>query len=143
MKSSSTQKPPLTRGKAAKLAGLGTETLRFYEKEGLLEKPKRLLSGYRQYSQSSIKRILFIKQAKELGFSLKEIFELLSLRVDPQKGCRDVKRLAEVKISAVEEKLKTLIRIKRALKKLAASCHGKGPTSECPILESLDMEKPQ
>ncbi|MCP5468547.1 MAG: MerR family DNA-binding protein [Deltaproteobacteria bacterium] len=133
----------LSRGEVAKLTGVGIETVRFYEQKGLIEEPERSSSGYREYSQDFVKRIRFIQQAKKLGFSLKEISSLLSLRVDPQKTCKDVKRLTQTKISDVDKKIVQLKKIKRALGKLAAACRGKGPTSECPILEALDLEKPQ
>lgn len=139
LKTGSTQ--GLTRGEMAKLTGVGIETLRFYEQEGLIEQPPRLSSGYRQYSQAAVKRVRFIKQSKELGFSLKEILELLSLRVDPEKSCADVKSMAEGKIVDVEKKINALRGIKKALGKLASSCRGKGPTSECPILEALDTKE--
>jgi len=130
----------LTRGEVANLTGVGIETVRFYEQKGLIEKPERSPSGYRQYTQDFVKRIQFIQQAKELGFSLKEISDLLSLRVDPRNSCKDVKNMAEEKISSVEEKIRKLKKIGTALKKLAAACRGIGPTSECPILEALEAK---
>src|SRR5947208_10875572 len=102
----------LTIGQVAKYAGVGVETLRFYEREGLIEEPPRRESGYRQYSADVVKRILFIKRAKELGFSLGEIQELLSLRVDPETTCTDVKRQAEARIADIEHKIADLVRMK-------------------------------
>ena len=131
----------LTIGQVAKHSGLGLETLRFYERKGLIEEPPRTDSGYRQYPEDVVGRIRFIKRAKELGFSLKEISELLSLRVDPGTTCADVRKQTELKLTDVEEKIRALRRIKTALKKLAASCVGTGPTSECPILEALDSQQ--
>lgn len=130
----------LTRGKLAKMAGIGIEAIRFYEQEKLLPKPARSPAGYRQYSPDAVKRILFIKQAKELGFSLKEIAELLSLRVHPRNTCEDVKKLTTEKIASVAEKIHQLRKIKGALEKLAADCRGEGPLSECPILEALERQ---
>ena len=124
-------------GQVAKLAEVGIETIRFYERRGLIEEPSRLESGYRQYNQSALTRLRFIRRAKELGFSLKEIAELLALRVDPDTTCGAVKKRAQVKIADVEVKIRELQRIKKALRKLDASCRGRGPTSECPILDSL------
>jgi len=86
-------------------------------------------------------RLQFIKRAKELGFSLKEISELLNLRVDPNSTCADVKNRAEDKITAMDQKIKELRKMKSALGKLVTACKGKGPTSECPILEGLDSGK--
>ena len=132
---------PLTIGQVPKRSGIGLETVRFYERKGLIEEPPRTDSGYRQYPEEVVVRIRFIKRAKELGFALKEISELLSLRVDPNTTCADVRKQTEFKISDVEEKIRALRRIKTALKKLAASCVGTGPTSECPILEALDSQE--
>src|SRR6516225_6755483 len=127
----------LTIGQAARSAGVGIETVRFYERQGLLQEPPRRNSGYRQYPEDVVARLHFIKRAKELGFSLKEIKELLALRVDPDTTCADVRSRAEAKIADVEEKIKALHRIKKALVKLTAVCRGRGPTSECPILDAL------
>lgn len=132
---------PLTIGQVARSAGVGVETVRFYERQGLLQEPARKDSGYRQYPEDVVARLHFIKRAKELGFSLKEIKELLALRVDPETTCGEVKRRAEAKIADVEEKIQALQRIKKALVQLTAVCRGRGPTSECPILDALDREK--
>ncbi len=130
-----------TIGELAKRSGIGLETVRFYERKGLIAEPPRTDSGYRQYPEEVVGRIRFIRRAKELGFALKEISELLSLRVDPDTTCVDVRKQTEFKISDVEEKIRALRRIKTALKKLAASCVGTGPASECPILEALDSQE--
>jgi MerR family mercuric resistance operon transcriptional regulator len=131
---------PLTIGQVARHAGVGIETVRFYERQGLLEEPARKESGYRQYPEDVVARLRFIKRAKELGFSLKEIKELLALRVDPDTTCAEVKSRAEAKIADIEEKIQALLRIKKALVKLTKACSGHGPTSECPILDALDKE---
>ncbi len=131
---------PLTIGQVAKRSGIGLETVRFYERQGLVEEPPRTDSGYRQYPEDVVARIRFIRRAKELGFKLSEISELLSLRVDPVSTCSDVRQQTESKIADVEEKIRVLQGIKTALEKLAASCVGTGPTSECPILEALDSQ---
>ena len=127
----------MTIGQVAKATGLKIQTLRFYEDKGLIEEPPRRSSGYREYSISALARLNFIKRAKELGFSLKEIREILLLRVDPEATCSDVKARAEAKIAEVEEKIRSLKRIRNALAKISSSCRGKGPTSECPIMEAL------
>src|SRR5438445_10622353 len=90
---------PLTIGQLARRAGVGIETVRFYERQGLLEEPARKESGYRQYQEDVVARLRFIKRAKELGFSLREIMELLSLRVDPTTRCAEVRSKAAAKIS--------------------------------------------
>lgn len=128
----------LTIGQAARSAGVGIETVRFYERQGLIEEPLRTDSGYRQYPEEVVTRLRFIIRAKELGFSLKEIKELLTLRVDSDTTCREVKNRAEAKIADIEERIRTLQRMKKALGKLTQTCSGRGPTSECPILEALD-----
>ena len=122
-------------------AGVGVETIRFYEREGLLEKPPRTGAGYRQYPAESVTRVRFIRSAKDLGFTLKEILELLELRVDPDKSCADVRALARAKIVDVDEKMAELARIRSALKRLAKACRGSGPTSECPILDAIEQEE--
>lgn len=130
----------LTTGEVAKAAQIGVETVRFYEREGLIAEPPRRRSGYRQYPPDTVHRLRFILRAKDLGFTLKEIGELLELRVDPDKSCADVRALAKTKIVDVEEKMADLARIKTALEKLARACRGKGPTSECPILDAIAEE---
>jgi len=131
----------LTIGQLAKKAQVNVETVRFYERKGLLPQPPRRGSGYREYPQDTVTRIQFIRHAKDLGFSLKEIAELLALRVDPNTTRRDVKRRAESKIADINEKIQTLKEMKKALTKLVGLCRGRGPTSGCPILEALDSKK--
>lgn len=130
----------MTIGQVARRSGLGIETVRFYERNGLIEEPPRRASGYRQYGEDVVTRLRFIRRAKELGFSLREIKELLSLRLQPETTCAHVKNRAEVKIADIEEKIQSLLRMKAALVKLTAACSGEGPVSECPILEALDQE---
>lgn len=132
---------PLTIGQVARSAGVGIETVRFYERQGLLEEPARKESGYRQYEEDVVARLRFIKRAKELSFSLNEIKELLALRVDPTTTCAEVKSKAAAKLADVEVKIQDLQRMKKALKKLTAACSGRGPISECPILEALEPEE--
>ena len=131
----------LTIGQLAKIAGVGVETVRFYERKGLLAEPNRRPSGYRQYGEEVVNRLRFIKRAKELGFTLNEIKELLSLRLDPTTTCAAVKERAEEKIDDIEAKIRTLRRMKNALVKVTKACSGRGGTSECPILETLDKER--
>src|SRR4051812_35457550 len=95
----------LTVGQVAGRAGVGVETVRFYEREGLLERPSRLPSGYRQYDAGVVARLRFIRRAKELGFTLNEIGELLSLRLDPDTTAADVRRRAEGKLADIEAKI--------------------------------------
>jgi len=130
----------LTIGQLAKQANVGVETVRFYERKGLLEEPDRRPSGYRQYEEEIVDRLRFIRRAKELGFTLNEIKELLSLRIDPSTTCADVKNRAEEKIDDIRAKIRTLQKMKKALVKVTQACSGRGGTIECPILESLDKE---
>ena len=106
-----------------------------------MPQPPRLESGYRQYSCEAVKRIRFIKRAQELGFSLNEIGELLSLRVNPQTSSGDIKRRVDTKITAIDARIHDLKRMKEALMKLASACRGRGPTSECPILDALESQE--
>jgi MerR family mercuric resistance operon transcriptional regulator len=130
----------LTIGKVARETGVGIETLRFYEREGLIAEPARRPSGYRDYAPAVIQRVGFIRRAKELGFSLREIAELLSLRVDGERTCADVYALARAKIADIERRIDELKRMKKALASLASACTGDGPSGDCPILEALDRE---
>jgi MerR family mercuric resistance operon transcriptional regulator len=128
----------LTIGQLAKKADVHIETIRYYERKGLIPEPRRRESGYREYSDETANRILFIKRAKDLGFSLMEVDELLSLKISPGTTCSDVKSKAEEKIADIEGKIKTLQRMKKALVKVTKTCSGAGPASECPILEALE-----
>ncbi len=131
----------LTIGKLAKRSRVNLETIRYYEQQGLLPKPPRFQSGYRAFPVESVGRIRFIKQAQELGFSLKEIKELLALQINPHSTGADVLKRTKAKIADIEAKLKTLNAMKKALMRLTDSCNGNGSVSECPILESLNSEK--
>ena len=129
----------LTIGQVARRAGVGIETVRFYERERLLNRPARSpSSGYRLYEEEVIARLLFIMRAKELGFTLSEIREILSLRVDPDTCCEDVKARAETKIAHIEEKIRMLQRMRKALLRLTRECGETGGGADCPILEALD-----
>src|SRR5215469_7472030 len=129
---------PLTVGRLAREVGINLETVRFYERKGLLPKPPRSASGYRLYSLDTARRLKFIKRAQQLGFSLLEIRELLALRMSPQANNAEIRRRTELKIADIESKIKTLESMREALQKLARSCSQCAPDSKCPILESLD-----
>jgi MerR family copper efflux transcriptional regulator len=124
-------------GEVAKAAGIGIDAVRFYERQGLIPEPPRQPSGYRVYSPDVVLSLRFIRRAKELGFSLKEIAELLSLETAADAAAADVKKLAEAKLADMEERIRALQRMRRALKKAVAGCPGQGPTSGCSILRSL------
>lgn len=131
----------LTIGRLARLAKVNIETVRYYERRGLIPEPLRRESGYRQYTPNFVERIRFIKHAQEVGFTLKEISDLLSLRVDPTTTCGDIRLRTEKKIAEVEGKIQALGKMKKALLALKTSCRGRGPSSECPILDALDDRK--
>src|SRR5215471_16505774 len=128
----------MTIGQVAKLAGVGVETIRFYEREGLLNKPKRRQSGYRVFTPEVVARIRFIKQAKQLGFSLREIRDLLFLRVDARATPADLKRRVDAKISEIDDRLTDLRRMRGGLVRLSKVCKGKGPTGDSPLLDLLE-----
>ena len=128
----------MTRGEVAERAGVSSETVRYYEKRGLIPPPPRSGGGYRLYDEGYVRQLRFIGRAQELGFTLKEIKGLLELRAGPEATCADVKEQAEDKIAGVEEKIRDLRRIRRALSALAEACAGgPGPTSACPILDAM------
>ncbi len=128
-------------GEVAKRGGVNLQTIRFYEREQLLSKPPRLSSGYRSYPGDTVRKVRFIKRAQEIGFTLAEIRELLAIRLDPNRESVEVRALAEAKISGIEEKMRTLQRMKEALRHITERCSGCGPSKECPILESIDSEE--
>jgi len=131
----------LTIGRLAKQAGVNLETVRFYERRGLLPKPQRSAYNYRLFPADAARRLRFIRRAQELGFSLSEIGELLSLRVSRRTTSAAIRARAEAKISDIEAKIRSLESIKNTLRKLTRVCDGCVPVAECPILESLDREK--
>jgi MerR family mercuric resistance operon transcriptional regulator len=128
----------LTSGQLAEGAGVGIETIRYYERKGLLPPPARSRSGYRRFPAEAVDRLRFIRQAQYLGFSLKEIQELLSLRIDPKASCSEVRQRAQAKIGEIEQRLRGLQRIREVLWKLSEACGGRGPITACPILEALE-----
>lgn len=131
----------LTIGQVAKRGEVNIETVRYYERQGLIPSPPRRESGYRQYPEETVARVRFIKRAQELGFSLKEIAELLSLRVGPGTTCGDVKRLADGKIMEIEGKIQTLERMRDALARLVETCEESRQAEECPILWAFGNDK--
>lgn len=128
----------LSIGKLAKSAQVGVDTIRFYEKSGLLPAPPRRASGYRQFGPADLRRLVFIRRAKELGFSLDEIAELLALRAPSGRGVAKVRELARLKLAVVERKIEELERMRGVLEGLVKSCPGKGSVDHCPILNAFD-----
>ncbi|HEX6533383.1 MAG TPA: heavy metal-responsive transcriptional regulator [Gemmatimonadaceae bacterium] len=128
----------MTIGVLARRADVSVQTVRYYERRGLLDAPRRRASGYREYDPGTLQRLRFIRRAQELGFTLAEIADLLALRLDPHTTAADVKARAERKLADVDRKLRDLEQIKHALTHLAGRCHGgRGPTGDCPLLDAL------
>lgn len=129
----------MTISRAAERAGVGVETIRFYERRGLIRQPARPRSGgYRFYDDEVVERIRFVRQAQELGFSLREIAELLSLKADPGADCGDVRARAVIKRADVSRKIAQLQQIQAALDELIASCPGGGALRACTIIDALN-----
>jgi len=126
----------LSIGRLADASGVGVETIRFYEREGLLEEPGRTPAGYRQYAPEAVARLGFIRRAKRLGFSLGEIRELLTLANAEGDRAR-VKSMAEHKLVEIERRIEELQRMRAALAGLTRQCSGHGPVEGCPIVETL------
>jgi MerR family copper efflux transcriptional regulator len=127
----------LSIGVVARRAGIGIDTIRYYEREGLLPAPRRRASGYRDYDAGAIEQLRFIRRAKDLGFSLDEIRELLALSTDRERGVKGVKQRAQVRLDAVEQRIRELKRMQKGLKQLIAACPGHGALEHCPILRAL------
>lgn len=132
----------MTIGGVAKLAGVNIQTVRYYERRGLLAPNGYRDSGYRLYAEEAVRKLRFIKNAQALGFTLNEISGLLRLRVSHRARCQDVKRKATAKLEDVREKILRLERMGRVLKALVSTCSRQGTTDHCPILKSLEGEKP-
>lgn len=127
-----------TIGEAARRAGCGVETIRFYERRGLITQPSRpSRSGFRRYPEETVARIRFIRQAQELGFSLREIGELLAISADPSADAADVRGRAMAKLDQVDEKIRRLMSIRRALEVLIEACPGQGEIGRCSIIAAL------
>ena len=128
----------MTISQAARAAGVGVETVRFYERRNLIMRPSKPPDGsFRHYPPETIERIRFIRQAQGLGFSLREIEELLSLRADPASDCGQVRERAVAKLGDVQRKIGELQIFRRVLEELIASCPGHGGLLACSIMEAL------
>jgi Hg(II)-responsive transcriptional regulator len=129
---------PLTTGEAAEHAGVNVQTVRYYERRGLLPEPPRTSGGFRQYSSEHVDRIRFVKRAQELGFTLDEAGELLDLRATPDADRADVRAVAQEKQEEIQRKIRDLQRMQSTLGDLIAACEGHGSTDACPILNALE-----
>lgn len=130
--------PRMKIGEIAREAGVNIQTVRYYERRGLLADPRGAGEGYRDYDDAAVERLRFIRRAQELGFTLAEVTELLALRLDPHTTASAVKARATEKIGEIDSRIRDLERIRSALAHLAGKCRGdRGPTGDCPLLEAL------
>ena len=127
----------LTIGQMARQAGVGIDTIRFYERQGLLAEPRRRGSGYREYPAESLRRLRFIRRAKALAFSLREVRELLALHGASAAGCAEAAARAREKVAAIEAKIRGLEAVRAGLEELAAACERRTTSERCPLLEAL------
>lgn len=130
----------VTIGTVARRAAVSIDTIRYYERAGLLPAPRRRASGYRDYDPGVVERLRFIRRAKDLGFTLEEIRELLALSTDRERGVKSVKRRAEARLDQVRQRIRELQRVQRGLQKLIDACPGHGALEHCPILRALGRE---
>lgn len=128
-------------GELADRAGVNVQTVRYYERRGLLPEPDRTGSGYREYDESDLLRLRFILRAKALGFTLSEIGELLALRVDADTTAEDVRRHALQKIADTEAKIRDLERIRSALRHLVGVCEAQGSPAECALMHAIETQE--
>jgi MerR family copper efflux transcriptional regulator len=130
----------LTIGAVAKQVGVAIDTIRYYEREGLLPAPERRASGYRMYGQATLAQLRFIRRAKDMGFTLEEIRELLALSTDRRRGVNAVKKRVEQRVAAIDTRIGELQRVRDGLVQLVESCPGHGAPEQCPILRALSDE---
>ena len=126
-----------TISKTARLLDISVETIRYYERRGLIQQPAKPRQGYRQYSDETINRIRFIKRAQSLGFTLKEISGLLSLNDSP---CGEVQKLAASKLASVQEKIRDLSGLEKALSALLRQCQENDDESRCPVIDAFQKK---
>lgn len=138
MKSKQTKQDSYTIGQVSKLSGVGIEAIRFYEREGVIPAAARTDAGYRLYNEETLKRLHFIGRAKELGFSLKEIAQLMALRLTPKSNCSAVRKKALGKLEEINKKIEDLQRMRATLKEVTDACEDSKPILECPILNCFD-----
>jgi Hg(II)-responsive transcriptional regulator len=126
-------------GEVASRAGVHVETLRYYERRGLLQEPERRPSGYRSYEENSVRVVRFIKRAQELGFTLADIEDLLRLAdAGGRESCREVRALASAKIEDMDRRIAALRAMRASLVALVETCPPRGRPSECPLLEAIE-----
>jgi MerR family copper efflux transcriptional regulator len=128
---------PMTIGAVAKRVGVAIDTIRYYEREGLLPEPLRRASGYRSYDEGVVRQLRFIRRAKDLGFTLEEIRDLLALSADRKRGVKAVKLRAQERLAAIDQRIAELKRVRNGLEQLIDACPGHGSPDQCPILRAL------
>jgi DNA-binding transcriptional MerR regulator len=133
----------LSTGQVSKAGGVNIQTVRFYEREGLLPPPRRSASGYRQYTEDAVRIVTFVKRAQELGFTLREAKQLVRLRSLGPKRAEAAKSAAEAKLRAIDEKIRDLTAMRGALASLVGQCQRSGGPITCPILEALENPSPR
>ena len=133
----STAHQRFTIGELARVAGVGVETIRFYERRGLIERPARPASGFRAYPHATVSRLAFVREAQELGFTLREVRDLLALNANPATDCAAVRGRAAAKLGQLEARMARLARMRAALRELLARCPGRGELEKCSIFEAL------
>lgn len=124
-------------GELAERVGVNVQTVRYYERRNLLPEPERTESGYREYDEHDIHRLQFILRAKDLGFTLSEIRELMELRVDPDRTAEDVRKHALEKIADTDARIRDLQEIRAGLQRLVAICEAHGPADECALMHTM------
>ena len=130
----------MTIGQLAKRAGVGVETIRFYERAGVLGEPPRTPSGYREYDEGAVRVLQFVLRAKRLGFTLREVKELLALRYAPDARRQDVRRKATEKLADIDARIAELRAMRADLSRLVTACRGDGPAAGCPIIAAVGEE---
>lgn len=128
-------------GEVARAAGVGVETVRFYERKGLIDRPPKPMRGTRSYPSATVARIRFIRQARGLGFSLAEIAGLLALSTAPDTDCSAIRSRAAAKLDEVRAKRRLLARMEAILEELVEACPNRGGLGDCPILAALNTEE--
>jgi len=137
MSQTPSEDPVLTIGDVATASGVLAKTIRYYEQIALMPEAERAANGYRIYRQQTVERLRFIKRARDLGFPIADVTELLSLYDDPNRSAGDVRDLARAHIAAIDAKLDELTGLRRTLSSLVDRCHG-GDRPDCPILNDLE-----
>lgn len=131
---------PFTRSQLAKQASVNAATIRYYERKGLLPRALRSPTGYRLYSESTIRQVKLVKRVQALGFTLAEIGELFALRATPEQDCSGICSQIRQKLAVIDRRILDLRTIRNALARMAKNCDGKGTVRECGVLEALEED---